>query len=303
MRRKTFRVIVFDWGGTAVKNRSADARKVARALQDLLRLDVYVVVVTGTNYDNIERQFARHISGPCKRNLYICTNRGSEVFGFDARSELYLLYHREATDEENAALDRVAEAVKARVESESGIGIEIIYNRLNRRKIDLIPEWSDPPKSQINKLLKETEKRLREGGYSPGIRGVYEAAERYAREMGLAYARITSDVKHVEVGLTDKSDSLRWILREVAERRNIPYHDILVLGDELASSPDSRGPISVWSCPMWKGSRTYRWARSRAAPPRAWSTWGVGRTNSCASYTTRFICTGSFCPRTIPPSS
>ena len=237
MHSKAYRIVVFDWDGTAVKNRAADARPAARALQNLLQLDVYVVLVTGTNYDNIERQFARHISGPCKRNLYVCTNRGSEVYGFDAHSELFLLYHREATDEENRALDRTAEAVKAEVEGGSGVAIDIIYNRLNRRKIDLIPEWPDPPKSQIGKLLKETEKRLRKGGYALGIKGAYEATERYSREMGLADARLTSDVKHVEVGLTDKSDSLRWILKEVAERRNIPYRDILVLGDEF-------GPIA-----------------------------------------------------------
>ncbi len=237
MYRKAYRIIVFDWDGTAVKDRAADARPVARALQDLLQLDVYVVVVTGTNYDNIERQFARYISGPRKRNLYICTNRGSEVYGFDAHSELFLLYLREATDVENRALDLTAEAVKAEVEWGSSVTIDIVYNRLNRRKIDLIPEWPDPAKSQIGKLLKQTEKRLREGGYAPGIKGAYEATERFAREAGLADARITSDVKHVEVGLTDKSDSLRWILKEVAERRNIPYHDILVLGDEF-------GPIA-----------------------------------------------------------
>ncbi|MEW6554156.1 MAG: glycosyl hydrolase family 65 protein [Actinomycetota bacterium] len=237
MRRKAYRIIVFDWDGTAVRDRAADARPVALALRDLLQLDVYVVVVTGTNYDNIERQFACHISGPGKRNLYICTNRGSEVYGFDAHSELFLLYHREATHEENQALDRVAEALKAEVETGSGLTIDIVYNRLNRRKIDLIPEWPDPPKSRIGKLLRQTERRLREGGYAPGIKGVYEAAERYSRQMGLADARITSDVKHVEVGLTDKSDSLRWILREVAERRNISYGDVLVLGDEF-------GPIA-----------------------------------------------------------
>ncbi len=237
MRRRAYRIIVFDWDGTAVKDRAADARPVARALQELLRLEVYVVVVTGTNYDNIERQFARHVTGPYKRFLYVCTNRGSEVYGFDARGDLFLLYHREATDEENAALDRTAEAVKEEVEASSGVSIEVIYNRLNRRKIDLIPEWPDPPKSRIDKLLKKTEKRLRDGGYADGIKGVYEAASRYSREMGLADARITSDVKHVEVGLTDKSDSLRWVLKELAERRNIPYRDILVLGDEF-------GPIA-----------------------------------------------------------
>jgi trehalose/maltose hydrolase-like predicted phosphorylase/hydroxymethylpyrimidine pyrophosphatase-like HAD family hydrolase len=234
---RAFRILVFDWDGTAVKNRTADARPVARALEELLKLEVYVVVVTGTNFDNVDRQFACHINGPHKRNLYICTNRGSEVYGFDARSELFLLYLREASEEENDALDKTAEAVKAEVEGSSGATINIVYKRLNRRKIDLIPEWVDPPKSQIGKLLKTTEKRLRTAGYTPGIKGAYEATGRYARELGLTDARITSDVKHVEVGLTDKSDSIRWVLQEVAVRRNIPYRDIMVAGDEF-------GPIA-----------------------------------------------------------
>ncbi len=233
MQNKAYRILVLDWDGTAVKDRAADARPVARALEELLEMDVFVVVVTGTNFANIERQFSCHITGPGKRNLYVCTNRGSEVFGFDARAELFLLHQREATDEENLALDSTAEAVKAEVEGASGVTIDIVYNRLNRRKIDLIPEWPDPPKSQISKLLKETERRLRSGGYSAGIRGAYEAAERCARKAGLADPRITSDVKHIEVGLTDKSDSLRWILKDIAERRNIPYSRVLVLGDEF----------------------------------------------------------------------
>ncbi len=237
MRQRPFRIIAFDWDGTAVRDRRADARPVARALQELMELGVYVVLITGTNYTNIERQFACHVSGPHKGNLYVCTNRGSEVFGYDARGELFQLYLREATDEENELLDRVAEAVKREVESSSEVTIDIIYDRLNRRKIDLIPEWPDPPKSQIGKLLKATERRLREGGWKEGIRGVFQAAQRHSQELGLFDARITSDVKHVEVGLTDKSDSIRWMLTEIAQRRNIPYRDIAVLGDEF-------GPIA-----------------------------------------------------------
>ncbi len=83
----------------------------------------------------------------------------------------FLLNLREATDEENQALDRTAEAVKAEVEGDSGVTIDIVYNRLNRRKIDLIPEWADPPKSLIGKLLKQTEKRLRQGGTRRASRG------------------------------------------------------------------------------------------------------------------------------------
>ncbi len=253
MRRQAFRLIVFDWDGTAVKDDSSDAREAARAVQDLLRLEVYVVVVADGNYADLERRFTRHITGSHKMYLYICANRGSEVFGFDARSGLHLLYHREATSEEDAALDRAAEAVKAQVERESDAGIEIVYNRLNRRKIDLVPEWPDPPKTRTGRLLKETERRLREAGYTPGIKGVFEAAKLSAREMGLSDARISCDIKHVEVGLTDKSDSLRWVLAEVAEQRNIPYRDILVLGDEFGSVAGFEGPDSRMLLPDTQG--------------------------------------------------
>ena len=39
---------------------------------------------------------------------------------------------------------------------------------------------------------------------------VVDLAANAAHTAGLADPRITSDVKHVEIGLTDKSDSARW---------------------------------------------------------------------------------------------
>jgi kojibiose phosphorylase len=231
--RRPFRIIAFDWDGTAVRDRAADARPVARVLEDLLRRGVLVVVITGTNFNNIDRQFCSLLNGEHKRNLFVCANRGSEVFGFDAASRPALLYRREATAEENELLDKVAEAVKREIEKRSRVTIDIIYDRLNRRKIDLIPEWQDPPKSRIGELMEVTERRLKEGGFESGIRGAFELTERFSRELGLEDARITSDVKHVEVGLTDKSDSIRWLVEELAWKRNLPLDDILVLGDEF----------------------------------------------------------------------
>jgi kojibiose phosphorylase len=233
IQQRPFSIIVFDWDGTAVKDRTADATQLVSALEELLKLGVYLVVVTGTNIKNIDRQFSSFISGPHKANLLLCANRGSEVYGFDAQSRPFLLWSREASDEENELLDRIAEAVKGDIEGTSSVTIDIIYQRLNRRKIDLIPEWPDPPKSQIDKLIQATEERLKKGGFGGGIKGAFELAVRYSREMGLADARITSDVKHVEVGLTDKSDSIRWVVEELAKRYNIPLSEILVIGDEF----------------------------------------------------------------------
>ena len=50
------------------------------------------------------------------------------------------------------------------------------------------------------------------GGSSVG--GLGEAvtlAGRLAREHGLPDARCTTDVKHIEIGLTDKSDAMAWL--------------------------------------------------------------------------------------------
>ncbi|MCL4474409.1 MAG: hypothetical protein M1455_10835, partial [Actinobacteria bacterium] len=210
---------------------------VTALLEELLRLGVKVAVITGTNFNNIDRQFSSLIKGTHKQNLFVCANRGSEVYGFNRSSQPRLRYRRRAKAAENRLLDSVAEAVKADIEASSSVGIEIVYDRLNRRKIDLIPEWQNPPKSRIGELIKKTDRRLRDGGFKEGIRGAYELAIRYSRELGLGDARLTSDVKHIEVGLTDKSDSVKWILSGIATEWNIREENILVLGDEF-------GPIA-----------------------------------------------------------
>ncbi|MBS3909956.1 MAG: hypothetical protein KGZ93_10120 [Actinobacteria bacterium] len=237
IKKHPFKIIAFDWDGTAVANREVDARPVADILEELMRFGVQIVVITGTNFGNIDRQFSSLISGPHKQNLYVCTDRGSEAHGFDEDSKPVLLYGRKATDKEEALLSKVAEAVKNDIESRSNVAIDIVYKRLNRRKIDLIPEWENPPKSQIGELLEKTEARLAEGGFTGGIKGAFAMTIEYSKELGLDDVRLTTDVKHIEVGLTDKSDSIDWVLEELSHKRNVPYTDILVLGDEF-------GPIA-----------------------------------------------------------
>ena len=57
-------------------------------------------------------------------------------------------------------------------------------------------------------------------------------AEEAARNAGLADPKVTSDAKHVEIGLTDKADSARWIFAELW-RRGIGPSQVLVAGDEF----------------------------------------------------------------------
>lgn len=235
----SFRIIVLDWGGTAVMSRREDATLVRDLMDRLLRQGVVIAIITGTNFANIDRQLTAAIQGPQKCNLYILTNRGSEVYGFDAAAQPVLLYRRVATPEEDRLLTEVADTVRDSVVAETGLQIDVIYDRLNRRKIGLIPvpEWRDPPKSMIGELLNAVQARLKGAGLAGGIQTVFDLAGKVAREKGLTGARITSDVKHIEVGLTDKTDAVAWVIREMAQTHGIPLAAILIAGDEF-------GPIA-----------------------------------------------------------
>ena len=76
-----------------------------------------------------------------------------------------LVERRQATEAEDAALAAAAERTVALL-AERGLHAEIVSQRLNRRKIDLIPEpeWADPPKARIGELLAAVEARLRAAG-------------------------------------------------------------------------------------------------------------------------------------------
>ncbi|MEO5728518.1 MAG: hypothetical protein ABI134_29375, partial [Byssovorax sp.] len=244
---RAFRLIVFDWDGTAVASRAADATLVAQALDRVLAAGTRAVIVTGTSFANVARQLDGHISPEHARRLHVSNNRGSEVYGFDRRGRPVLLWRRVATSEEEHLLDRVADEVKARLERLTGLPFEVVRDRLNRRKIDLIPEpaWRDPPKSAISELLVATEARLRGAGLRNGVREAFELTRQLARDFGLESARVTSDVKHIEVGLTDKSDAMAYVMREIAEPLRIAAEDVLVGGDEFGPIAGYEGSDSL----------------------------------------------------------
>jgi kojibiose phosphorylase len=228
-----FRLVVFDWDGTAVAARDADATRVAGLLDGMLAIGARLAVVTGTNLGNVARQLGDRIAAPHARRLFVCANRGSEAFGFDRRGAPVLLFRRAVTPAEDALLDAVVDGVAEQLTRLTGLSFPIVRDRLNRRKIDLIPELRDPPKSAIAELLAATEARLRGAGLAGGIRAAIELTEHRARDLGFADAKITSDVKHVEVGLTDKGDATRWVFEHVAAPLRIDPAHVLLVGDEL----------------------------------------------------------------------
>lgn len=226
---RRFEAIVFDWDGTAVPDRQADAAEVREAIEALCALGMHVAVVSGTHLGNVDGQLRARPPGP--GSLHLLLNRGSEVFRV-GEGDPERVFVREATDAEEAALDRAAERTVERL-AEKGLRAEIVSKRLNRRKVDIIPEpeWADPPKARIGELLAAVEARLQ----AQGIRTLAKAADialEAAAEAGLAEARVTSDAKHLEIGLTDKADSGRWIVGFL-RRNGIAPRGVLIAGDEF----------------------------------------------------------------------
>jgi trehalose/maltose hydrolase-like predicted phosphorylase len=245
-----FEAVVFDWDGTAVPDRQSDASRLRGLVVELCSRGLELAIVTGTHVGNVDGQLQARPSGPGR--LYLCMNRGSEVFLADEHG-VRLVYRREATAEEDAALDAAAEATVEAL-ARHGIRAAIVSQRLNRRKIDLIPEpeWHDPPKARIAELLKAVEERLRAAGLA-GLRDVVELAEQAACVAGLPDQRVTSDAKHVEIGLTDKSDAASWLMAELAGR-GIGPSLVLVGGDEFGPLGGLPGSDSLLLVPGAAGA-------------------------------------------------
>jgi len=226
---ETFEALVFDWDGTAVPDRQADATEVRGYIEAICAEGIHVFVVSGTHVENIDSQLRARPTG--RGRLHLCSNRGSEVFEVLPDGPK-LIFRRTATAEEDAALDRAA-AQTVELLGRRGVEAEVVSERLNRRKIDLIPvqDWADPKKADIALLTEAVTARLAEAGMA-NLAEVVALTDAAARNSGMVDPRITSDVKHVEIGLTDKSDSAHWAASWLA-KRGITGGLVLLCGDEF----------------------------------------------------------------------
>jgi alpha,alpha-trehalose phosphorylase len=257
MSNSVFDLLIFDWDGTAVVDRQSPIADLLAALERVLDdAKVICVVVTGTNVGHLLDQGLSELSQTAKRSLYLCTNRGSEVWGFDKSGVVKRLFLREASNEENQSLDHAVTSLQDDIE-DRGLSTRVIFDRLNRRKIDLIPEprWDDPKKSEFKELLRAVVNRLHSAGIKGDIGTLIEDANRLSRAAGLRSPRITSDIKHIEIGLTDKSDSAKWAFENLIQKHHIPIDRVAVLGDELGSIGGIQGSDSFLHIPQLRDAK------------------------------------------------
>src|SRR2546425_11346065 len=73
---RRFEAIVFDWDGTAVPDRHADATRAKELIEELCASGLDLAVVTGTHVGNVDGQVRARPRGPGRLDL--CMNRGSQ---------------------------------------------------------------------------------------------------------------------------------------------------------------------------------------------------------------------------------
>ncbi len=233
---REFAVLCFSWNGTVVADRQADATAVRSCAERLCALGVDIAIVSGANVATVDGQLRARPD--VEGRLFLFLSSGSEVYVVGPNGPR-LLERRRATEAEEAQLTAAAEALRDRLAA-AGLDVEIDCGRPNRRGVDLFPEGPDPPKRQTAELQERVNARLARAGLQ-GVGEVVDLSRALAREAGLAHPRITSNIKHVEIGLTDRSDSMRYVLRSLIRDRGRRPQDLIVLGDEFGPISPSEG--------------------------------------------------------------
>jgi hypothetical protein len=123
---RRFEALIFDWDGTAVPDRGADASMVRAAVEAACTLGLEVAVVSGTHVGNIDGQLGARPRGPGE--LHLLLNRGSEVFRASAEG-VELVARRTASEAQEVALDRAAALAVERL-SACGLEARIASQRL-----------------------------------------------------------------------------------------------------------------------------------------------------------------------------
>ena len=122
-------------------------------------------------------------------------------------------------------------------------------DHLNRRSVDLLPDWPEPPGAKVAELRRRVEERLRGAGFDGGLTECMELARELGREAGLSYPAVTSDVRHIDIGLTGKADAMHAVTRALITGRGRQPQDLLVLGDTFGPVVDGQGTDSAMLIP------------------------------------------------------
>ena len=216
---RRFEAVVFDWDGTAVPDRSADATELRELVEELCAL--------GLDLDRDHRHARR------QRRRAACA-RGRQ--GRDASTSASTAAPRSSRRTSEGSSCSIGGRRRRRRTPRSTrprrrrVGRARRSRRRRRDRLATTEPAQDRPDSRagVGRSAEGADRRAARGraGASARRPGSTVSATRStlalaaARPAGLADPRVTSDAKHVEIGLTDKADSAALGLRRACASRH-----------------------------------------------------------------------------------
>ena len=210
-----FEAVIVQWDGPALR-RHAGTPAVWRLVSELCRVGCDVGVLSTSRLEDVEPYLRGGPDGPGR--LHLCLDRGAEIFRVSAAG-VEAVFRRSPTAREEQLLDRAAQLTVEELR-EWGQEARLVSGDGRRRTIGLLTGPQGEPAH-----------RAVAGGVC-SMPGAMAIAVQASHEVRLRHPRIAGDDHHVEIGLTDHSDSMRWLLRDLW-RRGIGPGLVLVVGDEF----------------------------------------------------------------------
>jgi hypothetical protein len=231
---KSYKAIFFDWDGTAVYGRESPADAVVAYMAPLMDKGIYLLIISGTIYENIAGgRLHEAFTHEQLRYLYFGLARGAHNFGFTPEGEQRMLTDPEPDRETLLAVHDTAYQIHRRLLSGYNYPTDIIFDRPNYCKIDLLNRTKRGEALFMSgDELAQIRRALNDAGFPGGIGGLMAFAKEIGRGYGLP-VKPTCDAKYLELGLTTKSDSVDILIKKVLEPAGISADHCCFWGDEF----------------------------------------------------------------------
>lgn len=237
---KKYKMIFFDWDGTAVLSRNASADDVAAAMKKLLGQGVKLAIISGTTIENIAQgKLHEYFTIEERQHLFYGLGRGAYNYLFNQMGQPELFLDMTPSKETLLKIHHICYLIHEELLKNYNFNTDIVFSRPNYCKIDLMVDNNRGDQlffqhDELKLLLHSLERH----GITGGLPALLQLAARIAGEQGLELSA-TTDAKYLEVGLTSKSDNVDAIMDYVTGHFDIQSEDCSFWGDEYVGMAEN----------------------------------------------------------------
>lgn len=216
---QSYQAVFFDWDGTAVTSRNADASGVLKAMTAAMQKGIRLVIISGTTYENIcDGKLGKLISADLLDHLFLGLGRGNYNYGFDPAGSPKLLVDRTPNPDDRVRLHDAVYALHKFLLERFCLPTDIVFTRPNYCKIDIMADSHRDPEALF--LQADEVKRVNEILAKHKLTGGLAELIKLAEDIGSAHGltlKATTDAKYLEVGYTTKTDNVNGFMNQMTE--------------------------------------------------------------------------------------